>query len=936
MSSPLPWIVRLYCGISRRVLPRELWLEHGRDINEAFYDLYAEATAATNSLEPARLIGREISSLISTAIDERRVRRRDREVLLALRARPRIPARIIRSRPNPLLVVTDMLDSLLHDIRFSLRTLRKSPVFTLVAIATLGLGIGANTAVFSVVNEVLLRPLPYEDPEELFVVWTNFGRDLPQNWISGPEFLEIRDLNSTFEEFAIFTTTTWSMTGNGSEPAQVSGAAVSGSFFDVLGTQVRRGRLFDAADDDRRNMVVVISDAFWQAQLGTREPVLGSSLTLDGDNFEIIGVLPPDFRVHHPNVSNPEGVGLYTPFQSAYQTRYDEMDRGSHFLLGFARGRDGVTVDQAQADMDAVAVRMQEISGSYNYNFEGWGLQVYSLHGDLVENVRGALVILLGAVAFVLLIACLNVANLQLTRAAERGREIALRTALGAGRARLIRQLLTEATVLAGAGALAGVGLSYWLIRALQMVVPAGLPRAGSIALDMTVLGFAAAATLLTVILFGILPGIIATRTNLAETLKDSGRTVSTGLAGTRLRTTLVVAEVAMALVLLVGAGLLIRSFNSLLNMDPGYRTESLLTLRVSLPRPKYDIDTAPVFHRQLLDRVRQLPGVLDAGGISALPLSNSGGSGTTLAEHSASDDVDTWNDYKNIEADHRYVTAGYFEAMDVELVSGRFFTDADSADALPVAIVDESFARRFWGEAEPLGQQVAVNWSMDPEGHGIASVRWREVIGVIRHARTWSLSADGREQFYAPVSQRPVYGMHLVIRTDGAPTAVAAAVNAAVWDIDPDQPVSDVSTMSDRVASAVATPRFNSLLLGSFAAVAVILAALGIYGVVSFSVGQRTAEIGVRMALGASQQRVRSMVLRQGMLAVVVGLGIGVVSALGLTRLMTSMLYNVTPTDPLTYVTVAATLAAVAVVACLIPAARATRVEPIAALREN
>ena len=933
MSSRLPWIVRLYCGISRRVLPRELWLEHGRDINEAFYDLYAEATAAADSLELARLVGREVGSLISTAIDERRASRRDREALLALRARPRSPARVIHTRTNPLLVVTHMLDSLLHDIRFTFRTLRKSPVFALVAIATLGLGIGANTAVFSVVNSVLLRPLPYEEPEALFVVWTNFGRDLPQNWISGPEFLEIRDLNTTFENFAVFTSTTWSMTGDGSEPAQVSGAAVSGSFFDILRTRARRGRLFDAADDDQKRMVVVISDAFWQARLGGRENVLGSTLTLDGDSFEVIGVLPPDFRVHHPNVSNPAGVGLYAPFQSAYQTRYEEMGRGSHFLLGFARGRDGVTVSQAQADMDAVAVRMQEITG--DYDFEGWGLTVYSLHADLVENVQGALVILLGAVAFVLLIACLNVANLQLTRAAERRREIALRTALGAGRARLIRQLLTEAAVLAGAGALAGLGLAYWLIEALQTVVPAGLPRAGSIALDMTVMGFAAAATLLTVVLFGILPGIVATRTNLAETLKDSGRTASTGLAGARLRTTLVVVEVAMALVLLVGAGLLIRSFNSLLNTNPGYRTESLLTLRVSLPRPKYDIDTATVFHRQLLDRVRGLPGVLDAGGISALPLSNSGGSGTTIVEHSVSEDVDTFGDYKYIEADRRYVTAGYFEAMDVELVSGRFFTEADSADALPVAIVDESFARRLWGEADPLGQQVAVNWSMDSEGHGFSSVAWRQVIGVVRHARTRNLSADGREQFYAPVSQNPVFGMHLAIRTDSEPTALAAAVNAAVWDIDPEQPVSDVATMSDRVASAVATPRFNSLLLGSFAAVAVILAALGIYGVVSFSVGQRTAEIGVRMALGASRQRVRAMVLRQGMAAVVIGLGIGVAAALGLTRLITSMLYSVTTTDPVTYVTVAGVLAAVAALACLIPAVRATRIEPVSALRE-
>jgi len=933
MSSRLPWIVRLYCGISRRALPRELWLEHGRDINEAFYDLYAEATAASDRLEPARLVGREIRSLIGTAIDERRATRRDREALLALRARPRTPAHPSHTRTNPLVVTTDMLDSLLKDVRFAVRTLRKSPVFAVVAIATLGLGIGANAAVFSVVNSVLLQPLPYEEPEGLFVVWTNFGRDLPQNWLSGPEFVEIGEMNTTLEDFAVFTNSTWSMTGGSGEPSRVFGAAVSGTFFDVLRTRAARGRLFGVAEDDGDQRVAVVSDAFWRAQLGGREDVLGSTLTLDGDSFEIVGVLPADFRVHHPNVSNPDGVGIYAPFQPAFQSRYAEMNRGSHFLLGFARGRDGITAAQAQADLDSVAVQM---TADGYYDFEGWGLTVYSLHDDLVENVEGALVILLGAVGFVLLIACLNVANLQLTRAAQRSREIALRTALGAGRGRLIRQLLTEAAVLASAGAIAGLGLAYWLIEAIQAVAPAGLPRAGSIALDMTVMGFAAAATLLTVVLFGILPGIVATRTNLAETLKDSGRTASTGLAGARMRNVLVVAEVAMALVLLVGAGLLIRSFNSLLNTNPGYRTESLLTLRVSLPQPKYDADTATLFHRQLLDRVRGLPGVIDAGGISALPLSRSGGSGTTLVEHSDSEDVDLFADYKYIEADLRYVTAGYFEAMDVELIAGRFFNDADTAEGLPVAVVDESFARRFWGEAEPLGQRVAVNWQMDDDRHGFTSVGWREVVGVVRHARTRSLSADGREQFYAPVAQNPVFGMHLAIRTENEPTALAAAVRSVVSDIDPEQPVSDVATMGDRVATAVATPRFNSLLLGSFAAVAVILAALGIYGVVSFSVGQRTAEIGVRMALGASQQRVRAMVLRQGMLAVVVGLGIGLAAAVGLTRLITTMLYNISPTDPLTYVTVAGVLAAVAAAACLIPATRATRVEPVAALREE
>jgi putative ABC transport system permease protein len=935
MPAPLPWIVRLYCGVSRRVLPRELWVEHGRDINEAFYDLYTEAVGAPDSLEPVRLVGREIASLFTTAIDERRTARRQRDDLLALRARPRTAARrataSLSARLNPLLMVPNMFDSLLNDIRFALRTLRKSPVFTAVAVATLGLGIGANTAVFSVVNSVLLRPLPYDEPESLFVVWTNFGRDLPQNWLSGPEFLEIEEMNTTFEDFAVFTTSFWSMTADGSDPSRVRGAAVSGDFFQLLRARAAHGRLLDRSDDDQMRRVIVVSDAFWRSQLGGIPDVLGTSITLDGDLFEIVGVLPASFRVHHPNVSNPEGLGVYAAFQPAFGGEYATMSRGSHFLLGFARGRDGVTVEQARADMTAVAARMNETG---NYDFEGWGLPLYSLHGDLVENVQGALVVLLGAVAFVLLIACVNVANLQLTRAAQRNREIALRTALGAGRGRLIRQLLTEAAVLAAAGAVAGIGLAYWLIAAIATVVPAGLPRAASIALDGSVLGFAAVATILTVALFGVLPGILATRTNLAETMKDSGRTASAGTSGTRLRGALVVVEVAAALVLLVGAGLLMRSFSSLVNNDPGYRTESRLTMRVALPQTKYDTDTARVFHAQLLDQTRALPGVMAAGAISALPLSNSGGSGTTLAEQSDATDVDEFGGYKYIEADRRYVTDGYFEAMGVEVVAGRVPTAADNADAAPVAVVDESFARRFWGDADPLGQRVSVEFGVN-EGELEVNV-WREIVGVIRHARTQNLSKDGREQVYVPVAQRPVFAMHLVVRTDAEPTALAGAITGVVWDLDPEQPVSDIATMDERVASAVATPRFNSLLLGSFAAVAMILAAIGIYGVVSFSVGQRTSEIGVRMALGASSTRVRGMVLREGMMVVVIGLGLGVAAALGLTRLITTMLYEVSPTDPLTYLAVAGVLLTVAATACLVPATRATRVEPVAALRDE
>ncbi|NKB88209.1 MAG: FtsX-like permease family protein [Acidobacteria bacterium] len=722
------------------------------------------------------------------------------------------------------------------------------------------------------------------------------------------------------------------MTSSGSDPARVNGAAVSGSFFDLLGVSAAQGRTINAQDDEGGQRVVTISHGFWQARLGGRDDVLGRALTLDGMDFEVVGVLPEDFGVYHPNVPSPDVVGLFVPYQPTYGAEYASMSRGSHFLLGFARASNGVSPAQVQADMDNVALAMNETG---NYDFDGWGLTSYRLHEDLVEDFQGALVILLGAVAFVLLIACLNVANLQLTRASQRGREIALRTAVGAARGRVLRQLLTEALVLAAAGAIAGLALASWLIAALQAVMPDGLPRAQEIGLDGTVLSFAAVATLATVALFGVLPGFLATRTNLADTLRDSGRTTSGGPGGGKIRSILVVAEVAAALVLLVGAGLMLRSFNSLVNTDPGYRTDSMLTMRVSLPTPKYDADTAQIFQAQLLERTRALPGVISAGGVSGLPLSNIAGSGTTLAEFSEAEDVDEFGGYKFIEADRRSVSPGYFEAMGVELLAGRFFDETDTADSMPVVIVDESFARRFWGEKNPIGQRASINFRNGMDGEGTV-VTWSEVVGVIRHARTQDLAEDGREQFYAPWAQRVRLGMHVAIRTDGDPTQIAAAVNQAVWDLDPDQPVSDIATMSERVDAVVAGPRFVSVLLGSFAAAAVVLAAIGIYGVIAYSVGQRTNEIGVRMALGASKNRVRQMVLREGMVVVLLGVGLGVAAALGLTRLISNMLYEVTNTDPATYVGVVVLLVGVAITACLVPALRATRIEPVTALREE
>ena len=667
-----------------------------------------------------------------------------------------------------------MFDNLLQDLRYALRSLRKNPVFTVVAVLTLGVGIGANTAVFSVVNGVLLRPLPYEEPDQLAVLWTNFGEDLPQNWVSGPKYLDLREHNTAFEEIAVLSTDSGALTGDG-DPEQVSVATVSGDFFEMLRVRPQMGRLLAPTDDiDGGAAVVVVADGFWRRRLGSDPDAVGSKLVLDGEPFTVIGVLEPDFAIHHPNISNPAGLDIWAPLQPTYHTSYASLGRGSHFLLGFGRMRAGVDVAQAQADLDAVATKMADLYPN-SYVFDGWGLTAYSLHDDLVEGSRGGLAMLLGAVGFVLLIACVNVANLQLTRAVIRGREMALRTARGA----------------------------------------------------------------------------------------------------------LVVAEVALALVLLVGAGLMLRSFSELLRTDPGYDTESLLTMRVALPQSQYEEESAAVLWDQLLERIRAFPEVVEAGATSALPLSGYGGSGTTFAEESSGVELSPNAPFPFIEADRRWVTPTFFAASGMRLLRGRLFSQADSSDAAPVAVVDNEFARRFWGEQDPLGQRVTIKFSADEETGSMIPV-WSEVVGVVQHARQRGIDRVGREQLYLPALQTPRFAMHLVVRTSGDPAAVTAAVRRELSALDVSLPISDLHTMQERVARSVAGPRFQSILLGALGAAALLLAAFG------------------------------------------------------LTRLLTDLLYSVSPSDPLTYAVVAALLSAVALFASWVPAARATRVQPVAALRDE
>jgi len=820
------------------------------------------------------------------------------------------------------------MHTFLQDLRFSLRTLRTNPIFAIVAALTLALGIGANTAVFSVVNGVLLRDLPYEDPEQLTLLWTNFGSDLPQNWVSGPEFVEMRELQTQFEDIAVVVPTTVSFTGAG-EPEQIGAAGASGGFFELLRQTPEIGRLFGPEDDrPSASPVVVLDYGFWQRRFGGRADVLDQTLTADGVTYDIVGVLPPDFRIRHPDAQFPDRIDMWAPMGPILGADYAHIGRGSHFLRAFARMKDGVTLAQAQSDMHGVALQMAERTPEYYGRIDGWDITVLSLHEDLVEAVRPALIILLGAVLFVLLIACVNVANLQLTRAAAREREMALRASLGAGRGRLVRQLLTESLVLALIGSALGLVVAVGLIRLLVAVAPEGLPMRDAIGIDGTVLLFTFALGVATALLFGLAPGFMSIRASLFGSLKEGGRGTA-GRSGGRMRGGLVVSEVALAIVLLVGAGLMMHSFKRILSTDPGYSTEHLLTMRIGLPAGAYDQAGTRTFWDRLLSEGAAVPGVSEVGLVSHLPLSGSYASGTTYVERSSVVDPAPGQNHPYIEAERRWVSPDYFPTMEIELLSGRLFTAADGPDAAPVAIVDEEFARRFWPNENPVGQRVSIG--QDANGQV-----WREVVGVVRHSRHYDLTSVGREAAYYPYAQSQVNTMYLAARTSSDPATLANALRSVVWQIDANQPVSDVQTMEARVGEAVAQPEFNLWLLAGFAIIALSLAAMGIYGVIAYSVGQRRQEIGVRMALGADGGSVRSLFLRQGMRLVLVGVALGLVAALALTRLLTSMLYGVSATDPLTYVGVAGILTLVAAAACFIPAMSATRVEPVSVLREE
>jgi len=808
--------------------------------------------------------------------------------------------------------------ALTQDVRYAARMLRKNPGFTIVAVITLALGIGANTAIFSVLDAVLLRPLPYPQPQQLVKLYSRFtGIGLPndQNAVSAPEFRDFEQLNKSLGAIAAISGGAFNLGLQGS-PQRIAGAAVSPSLFHILGVEARLGRTFLPEEaQPGHDHEVLLGYGLWTRAFGARPDVIGSTVRVDAVPMTVVGVMPPGFN--YPDQSEIWGPLAFSP---------DDLspnNRGNHGLDVLARIKPGLSSAQLRTDMDRVGKTMIEQNPSYPYTKYNFGVIVVPLLEETVGDVRASLWVLMAAVGLVLLIACANVANLLLVRASGRQKETGVRVALGASPGRLVRQLLTESTLLALFGGLAGLALTPWVLHGLIALSAESLPRVVGTRIDGWALAFTLAVSLATGVLFGLAPALQLRRAETFDVLK-TGRGTQSG-ASSRLRRAFVMGEAALSLILLAGAGLLLRSFVQVLKVDPGFHPEGVLTMRIALPDAKYARpEQIRAFYRGLLDRIQSLPGVLGAGANTSLPLSGQNFSGTaTIDTHEVPFDDTT------PEVDQRLVTPGYFKAMGIPLIRGRFFNEDDSTSAPPVAIVDETMVKTYWPHEDPIGQRIHI-------GDRNTALPWMTIVGVVGHVRNRTLEARSRTELYWPEDQGPFASssMGLAIHTAGNPMALATTVQKVVAAMDPDLPVYRVRTMNEMMGESMARRRLALILLAVFAGLALALASIGIYGVTSYSVNQRQQEIGLRMALGARQSDVLGLVITQGMSLTLAGLGIGLLAALGLTRLMASLLFAVRPADPLALGGAAVLLTAVALLATFIPARRATKVDPMVALR--
>jgi len=837
-------------------------------------------------------------------------------------------------------------DEMFQDLRYGFRMLRQRPGFTLVAVMALALGIGANTAIFSVINAVLLRPLPFADPDRLAMIWqTSQQGEYSQLSLTYQNYDELRKQCQVCENIGAWNSynyTRFALTG-GAQPEQAQYAVVSASLFSVLGVKPALGRVFLPEEDQLgAARVAIISHALWQRRWAGDPKLIGQTVTLNGQSYAVVGIMPPGFVF--PRF--PRDAEIWVPLSSD-PIPGRRFSPGTRYLNVLARLKAGATLAQAEAEMETIARRMERQDSQFN---RGLGLRPTPLHHQLTGHLRRALFVLLGAVGFVLLIACANVANLLLARASMRRQEIAVRLALGATRLRLARQLMTESLMLALLGGAAGLLLAKWGVGLLSIIpynaatyfIPYNVPH-DQITLDGRVLVFTFALSLLAGMIFGLAPAFQSSRPDINTALKGVSASSINDVAGSRRphkRSLLVVAEVALSLTLLVGAGLMIKSFARLLEVDPGFETESVLTSEINLPPAKYPANPngqkVAAFHDQLLERLAGLPGIVAAGLGSSLPLS-----GTNADTGFFIDGRPQLEPSDRPHTHPRTITPDYFRAMGMRMVEGRAFTGQDHAQSPRVAIINETMARRYWPAQTALGKRLALDFEtmkFFPDRPPLFDLEMgmREIVGVVRDVRHEGLEKEPQPEMYIPDRQLPEREMNLVVRAAVDPANLAAAVRAAVSAIDPDQPVANIKPMSRLLADSVAKPRFNYLLITVFAAVALILMITGVYGVMSYAVAARTREMGIRLALGARGTDVLKLVIRQGMRPVIVGIALGLAGAFALTRVMATLLFGVSATDPAIFAGVAALLAAIALLACYLPARRATKVDPVIALRRE
>ncbi|HLK20204.1 MAG TPA: ABC transporter permease [Bryobacteraceae bacterium] len=804
------------------------------------------------------------------------------------------------------------MKTFLDDFRFGLRMLRKSPSFTVVAIFTLALGIGANTAIFSAVNSVLLRPLPYHSADRLAMLWNDNRRmNLHEDLTSYPNFADWRSQSRLFEDMAAFSENGADVTGV-DVPYEVFGWRVGANLFSILGVSPAIGRTFTKQEEERGHAsVVILSDGLWRERFGADPNVLGRTMLLDGNPYVIVGVMPASFQFPDKRTE------IWTPLALSDQTK---ANRGGLFLHVLGKLKPGASFEQARAEMTALGTNLER---QYPNSNAGTGIWVVPLLNQVVGNLRTGLLVLFAAVGFVLLIACANVANLFLARGAGREREIAVRAALGAGRARLIRQLLTESFVFSVPAGLAGLLVAYGSLRALIALAPADMPRLDEIAMDARVLWFTFAMSLASALFFGLVPAFRISRSDLNESLREGGRGMAGALRASFARSSLLIAEVALSMVLLAGAGLMVRSLIHLRALNPGFDSSNVLTMQLSAPYAKFSkgVQVAALYSR-ILDRLNTVPMVRSAGLITDIFLSSTPNSGGFSVEGKPLPPIE-----QRVEATTDSVSPNYFKALRVPLIAGRFFDDRDQAGSLPVALINQTMAKQFWPNEDPVGKRFHFGW-------GTENVHWLTVVGVVGDMRRQGLDKTARVETFSPLTQEPRSDLNLVIRTPDDPLKAAGIVESELRAVEKELVIQKVMTLDHQLGESLSQRRFQTWLLGLFSGIALLLAAVGIYGVMYHSVTQRIHEFGVRLALGARASDLLRMVFGQAVMLVGAGAIIGTLAALILTRFVATLLYGVSPTDPFTYVAVFLVLITCALVASYLPARRAMKVDPMIALR--